>query len=64
MGLRVPMTCHLHASESGPIKYAPTQGIGDGCAPCTSPCTGEDERSGRWSGQSKTECGLHFLTKK
>ena len=35
-----------------------------GCAPCTSPCTGEDERSGRWSGQSKTECGLHFLNTK
>ena len=30
------------------------------CAPCTAPCTGDDERSGRWSGQNKTECGLHF----
>ncbi|MGB0646971.1 MAG: phosphoadenylyl-sulfate reductase [Bradymonadia bacterium] len=35
-----------------------------GCAPCTSPCTGGDERSGRWSGQSKTECGLHFMNSK
>jgi len=33
-----------------------------GCAPCTSPvCPGEDVRSGRWSGQSKTECGIHFI---
>ncbi|HVK22919.1 MAG TPA: phosphoadenosine phosphosulfate reductase, partial [Actinokineospora sp.] len=29
-------------------------------APCTSlPKPGEDARSGRWAGQSKTECGLH-----
>jgi phosphoadenosine phosphosulfate reductase len=31
-----------------------------GCAPCTSiPEEGADPRSGRWVGQSKTECGLH-----
>ncbi len=31
-----------------------------GCAPCTRPVeAGEDERTGRWSGQEKTECGLH-----
>jgi phosphoadenosine phosphosulfate reductase len=31
-----------------------------GCAPCTRPVVaGEDERAGRWAGQSKTECGLH-----
>lgn len=31
-----------------------------GCAPCTrKPAPGEDPRSGRWAGQSKTECGLH-----
>ncbi|KAA1245091.1 phosphoadenylyl-sulfate reductase [Mycobacterium simiae] len=31
-----------------------------GCAPCTSkPAAGADSRSGRWQGQSKTECGLH-----
>ncbi len=31
-----------------------------GCAPCTR-CVlaGEDERSGRWAGAKKTECGLH-----
>lgn len=31
-----------------------------GCAPCTRPVAeGEDPRAGRWSGQTKTECGLH-----
>jgi phosphoadenosine phosphosulfate reductase len=31
-----------------------------GCAPCTAkPIDGADPRSGRWAGQSKTECGLH-----
>ncbi len=31
-----------------------------GCAPCTAkPEPGSDPRSGRWAGQSKTECGLH-----
>ena len=31
-----------------------------GCAPCTRPVKeGEDPRSGRWSGFSKTECGIH-----
>jgi phosphoadenosine phosphosulfate reductase len=32
-----------------------------GCAPCTKPVSSEgDPRSGRWSGNSKTECGLHL----
>ncbi|WP_370947883.1 phosphoadenylyl-sulfate reductase [Amycolatopsis sp. cg5] len=31
-----------------------------GCAPCTAKVEpGQDPRSGRWAGQSKTECGLH-----
>ena len=31
-----------------------------GCAPCTAkPVEGADPRSGRWQGQTKTECGLH-----
>jgi phosphoadenosine phosphosulfate reductase len=31
-----------------------------GCWPCTRPvANGEDPRAGRWSGQDKTECGLH-----
>ena len=31
-----------------------------GCWPCTRPVEpGEDGRAGRWSGLTKTECGLH-----
>jgi phosphoadenosine phosphosulfate reductase len=31
-----------------------------GCAPCTRPVlAGEDERSGRWAGRDKVECGIH-----
>lgn len=33
-----------------------------GCAPCTTRVNdGEDPRSGRWRGQDKTECGIHFV---
>jgi len=33
-----------------------------GCAPCTSPVAeGEDPRAGRWRGQTKDECGIHFV---
>lgn len=32
-----------------------------GCAPCTTRVAeGEDMRAGRWRGQDKTECGIHF----
>ncbi|MEO9825009.1 MAG: phosphoadenylyl-sulfate reductase [Paracoccaceae bacterium] len=32
-----------------------------GCAPCTSKVIdGEDPRAGRWRGQNKSECGIHF----
>jgi phosphoadenosine phosphosulfate reductase len=32
-----------------------------GCAPCTSAVAeGEDARAGRWRGQDKIECGIHF----
>jgi phosphoadenosine phosphosulfate reductase len=32
-----------------------------GCAPCTSKVAqGEDSRAGRWRGQAKEECGIHF----
>ena len=31
-----------------------------GCWPCTRPVqVGDDERSGRWAGKAKTECGIH-----
>lgn len=33
-----------------------------GCMPCTSPVKpGEDIRAGRWRGEDKTECGIHFV---
>ena len=32
-----------------------------GCWPCTQVPSDGDERSGRWQGQGKTECGLHFM---
>jgi phosphoadenosine phosphosulfate reductase len=36
-----------------------------GCEPCTALPGGEGERSGRWAGLDKTECGIHtFLDKK
>jgi phosphoadenosine phosphosulfate reductase len=32
-----------------------------GCMPCTTRVAdGEDERDGRWRGQDKNECGIHF----
>lgn len=31
-----------------------------GCFPCTQPSVDGDERSGRWAGQAKTECGIHL----
>jgi phosphoadenosine phosphosulfate reductase len=32
-----------------------------GCLPCTAPvAAGDDPRAGRWAGQDKTECGIHF----
>jgi len=45
------------------IPYNPLHDAGYlsiGCWPCTRVTgLGEDERSGRWSGSGKTECGLH-----
>ncbi|MGR3515210.1 MAG: phosphoadenylyl-sulfate reductase [Paracoccaceae bacterium] len=36
-----------------------------GCAPCTTRVAeGEDARAGRWRGQDKTECGIHFANGK
>lgn len=36
-----------------------------GCAPCTSPVAkGEDPRAGRWRGEAKSECGIHFVNGK
>lgn len=36
-----------------------------GCEPCTTlPLPGQDERSGRWAGTEKTECGIHTHLRK
>jgi len=35
-----------------------------GCTPCTRPpLDPDDERSGRWAGSTKTECGIHTFLK-
>lgn len=48
------------------VPYNPLHDLGYpsvGCATCTDKVApGEDPRSGRWRGFSKTECGLHFDT--
>lgn len=49
--------------EENDVPYNPLHELGYpsiGCEPCTSPIEGgDDERSGRWEGVEKTECGLH-----
>ncbi|MGZ0712342.1 phosphoadenylyl-sulfate reductase (plasmid) [Coraliomargarita sp. W4R53] len=44
-----------------PVNLLVTNGYPSiGCEPCTKAVApGEDPRSGRWAGLSKTECGLH-----
>ena len=47
-----------HGVLVNPLAYDGYPSIG--CAPCTHRVApGDDPRSGRWSGQAKTECGLH-----
>ena len=47
-----------HGVLLNPLRQSGYASIG--CAPCTRPVApGEDPRAGRWSGLSKTECGLH-----
>ena len=54
---------HLHEHD---VPYNPLHDLGYpsiGCRPCTTPVqSGEDDRSGRWRGCAKTECGLHGRT--
>lgn len=49
------------ADHGIPVHPLLEQGFGSiGCRPCTRAVAGnEDERSGRWDGSSKTECGIH-----
>ena len=47
-----------HGVLVNPLTYDGYPSIG--CAPCTRRVApGEDPRSGRWAGTSKTECGIH-----
>ncbi len=48
----------LHDLPANPLTERGYPSIG--CWPCTRPVApGEDKRGGRWSGNAKTECGLH-----
>ena len=53
---------HIHKEQ---LPYNPLHDEGYlavGCKPCTRASTDlNDERSGRWAGHAKTECGLHTL---
>src|SRR5262249_19684893 len=52
---------YIHVNE---IPYNPLHDRGYpsiGCVPCTrAVAAGEDERSGRWAGSNKLECGIHI----
>lgn len=47
----------LHQLPEHPLDKKGYQSIG--CAPCTRKLDLSDERSARWLGMNKTECGLH-----
>jgi phosphoadenosine phosphosulfate reductase len=48
-----------HALRENPLVAYGYLSIG--CFPCTQPVKlGEDARSGRWAGETKTECGIHL----
>lgn len=48
----------LHELPAHPLADKGYTSIG--CWPCTRPVApGDDKRAGRWSGNAKTECGLH-----
>ncbi len=48
----------IHELPNNPLSKRGYPSIG--CWPCTRPVApGEDRRAGRWSGNAKTECGLH-----
>jgi phosphoadenosine phosphosulfate reductase len=58
-GLDITNYMHSHDLPPHPLVEAGYRSIG--CAPCTSKGgTVEDPRAGRWAGQDKTECGIHW----
>jgi phosphoadenosine phosphosulfate reductase len=50
-------TAYIASNELPPHPLVARGYASLGCAPCTVPAKG---REGRWPGQSKTECGIHF----
>ena len=55
----VELYAQLHELPTHPLVDKGYASIG--CWPCTRPVApGEDARSGRWAGDTKTECGLHL----
>jgi len=55
---RVEVYQAVHGLPRNPLVAQGYPSIG--CAPCTRKVApGEDPRAGRWSGQDKTECGIH-----
>lgn len=48
----------MHDLPAHPLDALGYKSIG--CAPCTDVPSETDERSGRWAGLEKTECGLHL----
>lgn len=54
------MALYLQLHELPAHPLADKGYVSIGCWPCTRPVApGEDKRAGRWSGNAKTECGLH-----
>ncbi|MGH2806661.1 MAG: phosphoadenylyl-sulfate reductase [Actinomycetota bacterium] len=52
----------MHGIPTNPLLERGFASIG--CYPCTRAIAdGEDERAGRWDGNSKTECGIHLFGK-
>lgn len=59
-GREVRQYIEFHQLPSHPLLARGYKSIG--CEPCTRPVQeGEDERSGRWAGTGKQECGLHTV---
>jgi phosphoadenosine phosphosulfate reductase len=54
---------YIHAHELAYNTLHDLNYFSIGCFPCTRAVEpGEESRSGRWSGQGKTECGIHLPT--
>ncbi|MEJ6391707.1 phosphoadenylyl-sulfate reductase [Gymnodinialimonas sp. 2305UL16-5] len=58
-----PMVTDYIARHQLPRHPMVAQGFPSiGCQPCTTPAgDDEDPRAGRWRGQDKDECGIHFV---